>query len=199
MRRANTTKEEAAEKTVLADKHLGIIVSKCIHFYRAVPPWAQHYYDLEDMIGEVVVHIVKNSGQYDSNIAKEVTFVGNVAENQCKSILSRFYTARETGGLTEEGNPKIEQKALTPLLELHIPDDPDVPVYNEIQFQISVDAVEAVIEFGSDALLDLIERIFSRTIPQNWKADPKLVDEFRTLARKHHASVDDFLFVYQYA
>ncbi len=131
------------------------------------------YYDIEDMVSDVVLHVVQKSDKYDQSKARESTWVWHVAENKCKSILghhsSKQYTAMKTVDLTVDVR------------------DTNQSDYRRDQAK---NAVERLIEFGSDEVRDFLDRLFNSkpitSIP---------VYEIRCLARRYSISFWDLKIV----
>ncbi len=158
----------------LAQRHLGIAAKLCLKYYRYLPNDVKSYYDLDDMIADVVLHVFKKSSQYNSSKSKESTWVWHVVDNKCKSILGHFQTKQYTAMQTVELPADISEKL-------------QVGTRRESEAK---NAVERMIQYGSDEVRDFLDRIFN--------AKPiKLVPayELQQLAKQYSVSLTDLMIV----
>jgi hypothetical protein len=196
------------QNSMLVTRHLGIIASRVLYWYRALPLHVKNAYDVEDMIGDVVLHVVKRSHHHNITRGKESTFVWHTADNKCKSIIQHWrtkqYSACETVELTPDLFRKVtgyesNQDQEVEYSEYVAP----IPNPDSEQFCHSLNAVERVIERSSDQLLNLIDSIFAGTVdPQSIKPSKThtndIFEELKAVAGSQSATLDDFLRVYKY-
>lgn len=186
------TGQVVKQKSHLAQKHLGIIAQRSIYWHRNLPSHVKNSYDVEDMISDVVIHVIKRAHRHNITRGKESTFVWHTADNYCMSILTHYKTKQYTACGTVELTPELmRSKAIS-----HLASDED-------RFCHALNAVERVIEFASDQLLNLIEQIFTGTIDlQNFRSSSThtndLFEELKKIAKSQSATIDDFLYVYRY-
>lgn len=179
------------QRADLAQRHLGIIAQRAIFWHRTLPDSVKIYYDVEDMIGEVVLHVIKRSHLHNIARGKESTFVWHTADNRCMSILMHYKTKQFTACGTVELTPELMKSTSIPNTQ------------SDIEFSNSLNAVERVIEFASDRLLTLIEQIFTGTVElQNFRSSSTYTndtfEEFKKIAASQSATLEDFLRVYKY-
>jgi hypothetical protein len=136
-------------------------------------------YDPEDMIGDVVLKVVRVSARYSAKRAKEVTWVWWVADNECKAIVSKYLCKKR-------GADKI-----SPLPE----DFQLVGPQSERHAVESRNAVERTIQFAPDAARDLLSRLLTGRI--RGRVDPETVESLRQVARSQHATLGDFMLAYR--
>jgi len=135
------------------------------------------------MISEVVLHVYRNRGCYNPQRAKESTWVWHVADNKCKVILSHYrkmkYEACSTIEITNEMSVYLTSPKTT------------------LERREAIDTIERVIELGSEAARDLLEKIFTGRAPRY--PDPDAVDDLKKTARRCSAKLRDFELVYRAA
>jgi len=136
-------------------------------------------YDPEDMIGDVVLKVVRVSARYSAKRAKEVTWVWWVADNECKGIVS-YYACKKRGA--EKMSPLPEDFQLA---------GPD----RERRVVESRNAVERTIQFAPDAARDLLSRLLTGRV--RGKVDPETVESLRQAARAQRATLGDFMLAYR--
>lgn len=180
------------QRPELAVRHLGIIAQRCLFWYKSLPNHVKISYDVEDMIGDVVLHVIKRAHFHDVARGKESTFVWHTADNCCMSILQHHSTKQYSVCQTLELTNDV-------MRTVHGFPNPDT----DQDFCISLNAVERVIEKASDALLNLIDQIFAGTVdPQRFRTSNTHVDdtleEFKKVAASQSATLDDFIRVYKY-
>ena len=161
-----------------------MISQRVIFWWRFLPPRTRCWYEAEDMIGDVVLHVVRMTDRYDPSLAKEVTWVHHVADNKCRAILTRHKA---------QSRAACETVELTPLLARKVGAD-DVTEKRQ-----SLDAVYRVIERSSEAVCDLIDMLFSDVRPSRDEArdrwleeDREVVEELRQTVWECGATMDDF-------
>lgn len=162
----------------IAENHLGIIVGRVSYWWKYLPQRTRAFYDRDDMISEVVAHVYARRGKYSSSRAGESTFVFRVSENKCRSILSHYasqqYTARGTIDLTPEVARHVSRPA------------------DEAEREEALNALERVIEYGSDAALDLLEAFLTESVGQTERITEKAVQDLKHAVRACSASRRDF-------
>ena len=171
---------------------------RCVHWHRCLPQSVRNHYDVEDMVSDVIMHVLAQSPKHDAARGKESTFVWWTADNKCKAIL-KFWQKQMRAGVPVEVEDEYgavykrgscETIALTDLVSRTLPHVDTSPEYMR-----ALDAVERVIEYASDAALDVLEDLLSGGLRYAVPAD--LVAELRTLAASHGATMDDFTRVLQ--
>ena len=177
----------------LAIRHTGIITQRALHWHRCLPQSVRNHYDVEDMVSDVIMHVLAQSPKHDASRGRESTFVWWTADNKCKCILKFWQKQMRAGApveVVEDGvaytRGSCSTVELSDLVARRLPCVDESPDYLR-----ALDAVERVIEYASDAALDVLEDLLSgglrRAVPDD------LVRELRTLAAHHNASMDDFL------
>lgn len=185
--KASSRSEESRHKEI-AQIHLGIIVSRVAAYWKYLPQTVRNFYDLEDMVSDCVLHVIRVSHRYDPNKAKSSTWVWHVANHYCEDLRDHFQTQQY---VSFEYSVQLDQ----PVLGDDSEQNRELPAPTDTR-RVSFDAVEKVIEYGSDELLELLNDIFYRGI--NIRKIPEyLANEFRRLADQHSADYDDFIAVYR--
>lgn len=193
----------------IAARHLGIIAQRSLYWYRILPPYVKNSYDVEDMISDVVLHVISRAHHHNSDRGKESTFVWHTADNKCKSIIMHWRTKQYSACGTVELTPDIIRKLVgwEADQDRKIDYDRINPILDESSehdlFCNSLNVVERVIERASDQLLNLIESIFTGTVdPQIIRASKThtndIFEELKTVAKSQSATLEDFLRVYRY-
>ena len=195
----------------IAVRNIGIISGRCLYYHKFLPPNVRDGYDVEDFISDVVCHVVKQQRKFDPGKAKESTWIWHVADRSCRSKLSYYNSQRLKAEVVE-----IEEVALPP-----------APGFE--RRKIAFNAVERVIEAGSDGVLWLVDAILSGEAVGEARArrgrvgtwlhlrgegvligiDGKvlagspeavgLVEELRESFKRHGASLEDLRLVLNYA
>ena len=184
-----------SEKADIATRHLGVIAARCLVHWRRLPPSVQAGYDPEDMIGDVVLKVVRVSTRYSAKRAKEVTWVWWVADNECKAIVSK-YACKKRGAdkivqlpENEYCNPAVgkeNQRCKDSIL--YSPD-------RERYLVESRNAVERTIQFAPDAARDLLSRLLTGRVRGH--VDLETVESLRQAARSQRATLGDFMLAYR--
>ncbi len=153
------------------------------------------YYDADDMISDVVMHVLAQSPKHDATRGKESTFVWWTADNKCKCIL-KFYQKQIRAGAPvqvedEYGNVFTRGSCVTvelsPTMTRTLTCEDEGP-----EFVRALNAIERVIEFSSDAVCDLLEKLLTGTLTRR-EISTDLIGELRTTATQHGATLDDFM------
>lgn len=206
-RRCSTPSDEES-KNALAVRHLGIITARVLHWWRFLPPSTQRYYDVEDMVGDVILHVIRVRNRYDPDTAMESTFVHHIADNKCLSILSHYRTRKlsacETISIDDPLPNTSNNRASTHSLLTRItaPAGAISPHYQE-----ALEAVERTIQSASDAVCDLLEIILEgrvlRTTPNALKIclerEHTIVADLKRTMQHCGATVADLELVLRYA
>ena len=168
-----------SKKADIATRHLGIIAARALYHWRRLPPSVQAGYDPEDMIGDVVLKVVRVSARYSAKRAKEVTWVWWVADNECKAIVSKY-------SCKKRGADKISP----------LPEDFQLAgPQSERRVVESRNAVERTIQFAPDAARDLLSRLLTGRV--RGRVDPETVESLRQAARSQRATLGDFMLAYR--
>ncbi len=161
----------------LAEKHVALIASRCIFWWRFLPASVKIWYDVDDMIGGAVLHVVKRSTKYDASKAKESTWIHHVTDNFCMSQLAHWkshkYSDCETVELDEDASRKIKATS-------------------SLEMRESRAAVERLIEIASDAVRDFLDKVFNGGVITEVPAW-----ELREAARCAGANLSDIERVYR--
>ena len=176
---------DSKETADIAVRNLGIIAGRVFYYYRFLPQNTRNGYDSEDMIADVVTHIVRRSSKYRAEIARESTWVRRVTDRYCIELLQHH-----------------SRKMFTAITNVELSDELQIPTPSFERQSSAFNAVERVIEFGSDGVLDVIEFLLSGRMKNAGKPKelpPATLQEFRTVARRCSASIEDFQLVLQYA
>jgi DNA-directed RNA polymerase specialized sigma24 family protein len=169
-----------------------------VKWHRCLPQSVRNHYDVEDMVSDVIMHVLAQSPKHDSTRGKESTFVWWTADNKCKAILRFWQKQMRAGALVEIEDEygavykrgSCETVALTDLVARTLPHVDTSPDYLR-----ALDAVERVIEYASDAVLDVLEELLSGRLRRTVSDD--LIAELQTLTARHNASMVDFMRVLQ--
>lgn len=178
MSKTKTDSKKDSNINLDVTSHLGICAKVCKKYYFILPADVRSYYDLDDMISDVVLHVFKKSALYDASKSKESTWVWHVADNKCKSILGHHTTKQYTAMKTVELTPEMSKR-------LHVSPRREEEAKN---------AVERLIQYGSDEVRDFLDKIFNskchaiRSVP---------VYELTSLATLYAVSLPDLLIVLQ--
>ena len=180
-------KASAKENTDIATRNLGLICGRCIYYHRRLPGSVKTFYDVEDMISEIVMHVWRVREKYDSTKARESTWLRHVTDNRCRSILSSY---SEKNPIT--GEWEVRKKFNTSVLSDEVVNYLPVPYRGELHEAKS--AVERVIEFGSDSVIDFLDKVFNGGLITEVPAY-----ELRQTAKRCGARLKDFELVYRLA
>lgn len=165
----------------IATRHLGIIASCCITHWKRFPLDVKTFYDLEDMISDVVLHVVKVAEKYDARKAKESTWVHHVSSNYCKTLVSMRKVKRFSACQTVE---------LTPAQELSL------KALSMEEVDRAIDAVEAFISIASDGALDLLEQVLEGRL---FEIPYRSIEDFRAASARSRLTLRDLELVYRYS
>ena len=180
-----------------AEKHLGIIAQRAHVYWRRLPAGARNYYDIDDMIADVVLHIWKRASSYNPKRAQESTWVWRVADNRCKEICAHYLSQKYTA--CGESDLLIDLLETRETSQEHcIPHRGILPANRDAgRLREACEAVERMIEFGSDAVQDLLEQILCGHLRS--RPSPDTVVELKACAKKHSVRLRDLEMVYRYA
>jgi hypothetical protein len=193
-------KQQTHHTKTMAEKNLGIIASRVLYYHRRLPQHVRVAYDVEDMIQEVVLHVVSVTGKmalelqkdgtianvfmgssFDAGRARDTTWTWHVANNRCKAIMLRYNLKRNTAdvvSLTSEVEQRLKANSVVELREAR-------------------SAVERVIEVASDGAAELLSQIFEGNAPA--LPSPGAVEDLLEAARRCRATLRDFQLVYREA
>lgn len=154
----------------------------------------QNFYDAEDMISDAVLHVWRVREKYDSSKAKESTWIQHITDNFCISKLAHYSTLQFSACTTVSLDSVLSVDTDSSVLSKY----DDASRYRCSQTTQEVreakDAVEKVIEFGSDTIKDFLDRLFNgRELTE--------IPHFslRKLAEQHKVNCRDFELVYRLA
>jgi hypothetical protein len=168
----------------LVQNNLGIIAGRALHYWQKLPASVKVYYDAEDMINDVVAHVVRVSSRYRASAGRSSTWCWRVSENYCKDLLYKRFLAKKQGAYLTIAFENDQSSYL-----------PDPKSFLELQ-EARV-GVERIFEFGSDQLKEILEGLFTGTACVHFLQDG-VVQEFRRLAKAHHVHINDFRLVCRY-
>jgi hypothetical protein len=170
----------------LAVQHLGIITTHVHRWYRFIPLNVRAFYEPEDMVADVVLHVHSQMLQYKFEKAKGTTWVYQVAHNCCRDIVQRYQRQMRNAATVEIDEPAARNLSQESFLRQ----------------REAFSAVERVIERSSDAAKDLIECLLSGDFQRKCdipKYACKAIAELQETARSQNATADDFLLVFRHA
>lgn len=168
----------------LAAKHLGIIAKHVYNWYRYIPMNVRAFYEPEDMVADVALHVHSIMLRYQPDKAREVTWVYRVAHNACRDIVQRY------------------QRRMRNAVTVDIETAVNLSQESFLRRREAIGAVEQVIAFSSEAAQELIACILSGEYHRKIdlpKRTRKAIEELRETARSQNATADDFLLVYRHA
>jgi len=156
-------------------------------WYRFIPMCIKSFYDYEDMVNDVILHLRRRQHCYSPEKAQLSTWVYQVSHHYCRDIVQRYQRAKRNAEMVEI-------------------DDPETPFQigqeSFLRQRQAFNAVERVIEFGSDAVKDLVEALLSgqatreRDLPEHAR---EAIGELQKVAKNVHANVEDFVLVFRHA
>ncbi len=181
------------QQDCIAARHLGVISQRCLKWWKYLPPRTRAWYGVEDMIGDVVLHVVKMSHRFDPGKAKEVTWVFHVADNRCRTILTFYGKAMRCD--------KDNTAELTPLLAKRM------AAADTVDRRESINAVYRMIERSAEAVCDLLEMVLEDGVDKTRESvyerylerDPEVVEELRQVVWECDVTLEDFESVLKYA
>ncbi len=178
----------------MATRHLGIITQRVLHWHKYLPQSARNHYDVEDMVSDVVLHVLAQSPRHDAARGRESTFVWWTADNKCKCILKFWQKHMRAGTPVEVEEDGVVYRrgscvtvSLTDVVARTLPCADEGP-----ETAHALSAVETVIEMSSDAVLDVLELLLSGALGK--RAVPEeVVSELRETTVKFGVTMDDFV------
>lgn len=180
-------KKKAEISQTLCEKHAGVIVKLANKYWWKLPPHVRVSYDVEDMISELTVHLLKREVYFQRSRGATSTFAWTVVENFCWVIIKReTWQKRFTNGTVSLDIPRDEQsvEVLDALASLD----------QQQKLRESKKAVEQMIRFASDelreALSDLLTAHHYRL--HRYCRREELQHEVQKIAKTHNVSIDDF-------
>jgi DNA-directed RNA polymerase specialized sigma24 family protein len=167
-----------------------ILIKLALRYWKQLPPHVKCSYDLEDMLSDMVLYVIKRSEKYSSGRGAPSTFTWTVAENYCRTLLKReTWQKRATEGMSYIDAPLLD--GLSPRL------------LSEESYQCKLNAsrkaVEMMIRFASDELREALSDLLTakRSRYGQYMQQEMLAQEVRKLAKRHNISADDFRTVMQ--
>ena len=158
----------------LADRHLRLIAQLCRSYWRSLPAHVQVYLDLEELIGDTVLVVVKSSHKYDDNRGAETNFVHWVAESHLRNTLTKYK------------QPKRTATEVVPIEDWNGGSTPA----SHLGWLEAKGGVERVLQFASESLREALSRFFTE---RKISVVPKdCLDELRGLVHQQNVSRDDF-------
>jgi DNA-directed RNA polymerase specialized sigma24 family protein len=186
-RKSESPRPEPSEERSLAEKHLGLIAQRVLHYWWMLPARVRAWYDADDMVAEVVLHVFRVSSRHDSARAKESTWVWWVATNKCKSILSHHQTLQYAACVEEELTEETAENFSS---------------FEDVDRQrlfAACNAVERTIEAGPVGVRELLDRILNKHDAADLAPYAHVVAALRKAAADAGATLADFELVYRYA
>lgn len=157
--------------------HYGIIVKIANRYWYRLPPHTQAWYGKDDLVHDVVCHVVVALRKYDNRKAKASTFIYVTARNYCRQTVDYYQTRKRNAVVVE------------------LPQD----VVSSFDFSRCLNArmgVENVLADASDELRRLLAAVFGERRHRRIAAPSEACcAELRKLACKHAVCYRDFLAV----
>jgi hypothetical protein len=180
----------------IAGRHLGIITRRCLFWYPFLSPEVHTQYDIEDMISDVVCTVVKRASRYNPAKGRESTLVWHITENKCRTILGYYNYKKRSACKT------IALETLAQMMggedssvgDGWLPASCTIPEQEAVNFRHSREAVERVIQYSSDAVVDIVAKILTGNIGRT-SISPAKIREVRKAADRCAATLDDFVTV----
>jgi len=154
--------------------HMGIICKLAMQYWPHLPASAKVAFDLEDMIGDIALQVLRVLPKYTPERGKQSTFVWSVARGHCIYLMGYF-------------NYKSRNAVLTPIdveevKYLSIPERPGFA---------SREGVEKIIERCSDDLRRALELLFKGRLGG---LSDSLKEELLRTSAKYNVHYNDFLY-----
>ena len=146
------------------------------------------------MIQDVVLHVFQVNQKYDAAKAKESTWIQHITDNKCLSILSYYQTQYRASCETISLDASITTDSDQTVLSKY--DDANRWRQSQSTQEIreAKEAVEKVIELGSDSVRDFLEKLLSGGLIEEVPAY-----SLQALAKRCSATLKDFELVFRYA
>ena len=161
-----------------ATDHFGIIAKLSFRYWKLLPPHVRSFFDVEDMISEVTLQVVIASQKYSPRRGRPSTFVHNVAENHCHTIV---------------GKHKLKKRLATEVIPLELLGPRLVSPSEALLWRESRMAVEKILADASFNLRNALEAFLSvRQIKRIHRCD---IEELKLLVRKHGVTYQNLHFV----
>ncbi len=83
----------------MAEENFGIITKVAYHYWHSLPPYITSHVDLEDLVEDIVLQVIRVSAKYDKKRGLPSTFVWSIAKTQCLLLLQK-YTSKMRNAVT---------------------------------------------------------------------------------------------------
>jgi len=175
-----------------ASDYIGIITKLSLRYWRKLPPHVQSFFDAEDMVSEVVLSVLVASQRYDPARAAPSTFVHCVAENHCRTLVSKHELKKRFSSeiVSFDDLQRWSRPTNQVRKDIHNWSRPD----RGIQCAESRMAMERLIADASENLRRALWSFF--TSRQLSKFHGPELSEFRMLVAKHRISAGDLRLVF---
>ncbi len=160
-------------------ENFGVIVKLALRHWQSLPPSATVFLSVEDMIGEVIAHVVQVYKRYDPERSRPDTFVWHVADNYCKTLVQRYRN----------------QKRFAPTISVELVQIGSTS--DRVRLLTAKDVVERVIEFSSTDTRRFLHYLLQNSGRRckSVKLTAPICQEIRSLAKRCGATSDDFRLV----
>jgi DNA-directed RNA polymerase specialized sigma24 family protein len=194
----NKVKSKASDQLVV--QNLGIVAERVLRYWHLLPPNVRSIYDVEDMINDVILHVVRKSAHYTKRRAKSTTFIHHIADNRCKDILAFYSVKKRTGIMIALDS---EEHILAGILledsrnqmSVTSAELPAQEAVDRVALLESVARVERVIAYSSPELREFLYQLFHQNPSRPGK---RLLTELQEIVHSVGASYEDFRLVFRY-
>ena len=164
-------------------RNLGIAAERALHYWQRLPVSVKNFYEADDMIDDVVLHIYRKANHYDADKGRASTFVYRVATRRCLDILAYYWAPKRGAAVTvpiEEHWAAADKAMVDNYAEESRNDVTD-----------SKDAMERVIQFSPDFVRRALAELLS---PEGQKRLPaqETIEAIRKIVQQHSATRKDF-------
>jgi len=165
-------------KAILIEEHLGIVAGRALRYWQLLPDNVKAYYDPDDMVMDVVTHIVRYAARkYDPQRKYcPSTFVWWVADNQCKTLLTKYSSRKYQ--------------------TVELPDEEEMPQFFSnaetlVRLREAMVRVERVLKgaVGTPLALYLDNLLYGHPL---WKWPPPICMQFLDLSHRCRVGYEDF-------
>lgn len=178
-------KPAASDTREITMRNLGIIAERALHYWQRLPASVKIFYEADDMISDVVLHVYRKARLYDADRAKPSTFVYNVASRRCQDILAHYWAPKRGAAVTvpleESWAAEAAEKALIA----------DYVAANRNDELNSRDVIEHIIQRSPDFVRRFLAELFSPGGVQKLPPQETL-DALRKVIRQESATRQDF-------
>lgn len=165
--------------------NLGIVVRIASTYWRRLPAHLRSVYDIEDLVSEIVLHLLQKQSSYRPSRGAASNFVWHVSENCCRSLLQHHYQKKRRGTVYNGGLFSGEREPV-PASWHHHPQSP----------RDLAEAFMAMERVLADASPNLIEALWVFKTFRRFKSwSPDVMQELYRLLRRHSVSPEQLKLV----